>query len=481
MSQSRLLLTVFVSVVELSWLYPWLSLLGRAVTGYERVLKPGVAFGFFALALVVVRLSSRARIAERYQRLIVGALILLTAFSLIHAQVYSHVSLFKLRWLGSSLARILRFEAGVSRELFLLLATFVLWWRGIRMSQEGFFTDGVGFKFRSGILFQIALLVVQAMTYREDMTGWVVALFLCGLVAIALARIKDGLPAGQENEHIGLSWFFFLLVGAGGTLLFGLLLSMLFTTQTFISRALQPVLKALGNILLFVVFAVSYVLIMVINALVQAFLKLLPLDGPADAESLVLNPPTMPEWAQRAEGLVEPPAWLEWVQQGAIVLVMMGLFLLLLMAVRRWRMAPSSGGDVWRESVWSSKDMSQGLLRGLRDGLRQLAGLWPDQMRRRAYSAATVRRIYASLLALAEERGTPRPIARTPLQHLPRLQRSFPGWDVELQTLTHAYVAAHYGRVPDTEAELQALRDAWQRIHAWAKAHPEDLGVNVTH
>lgn len=477
MSQSRLLLTVFVSVVELSWLYPWLSLLGRAVTGYERILKPGVAFGFFALALVVVRLSSRARIAERYQRIIVGALILLTAFSLIHAQVYSHVSLFRLRWLGSSLARMLRFEAGVSRELFLLLATFVLWWRGIRMSQESFLTDSVGFKFRSGILFQIVLLVAQAMSYREDMTGWVVALFLCGLVAIALARIKDGLPAGQEDEHVGLSWFFFLLVGAGGTLLLGLLLSMLLTTQTFISRALQPVLKALGNILLFVVLAVSYVLIVVVNALVQAFLKLLPLNGPADMEPLVLNPPTMPEWAQRAEGLVEPPAWLEWVQQGAIVLVMMGLFLMLLMAVRRWRMAPLSGGDVWRESVWSSKDMSQGLLRGLRDGLRQLAGLWPDQMRRRAYSAATVRRIYASLLALAEERGAPRPAARTPLQHLPRLRRSFPGWDAELRTLTQAYVAAHYGRVPDTEAELQALRDAWQRIHAWAKAHPEDETV----
>jgi hypothetical protein len=94
---------------------------------------------------------------------------------------------------------------------------------------------------------------------------------------------------------------------------------------------------------------------------------------------------------------------------------------------------------------------------------------------RRAYSAATVRKVYASLLALAEQRGTPRPPAQTPLEYLPTLWGAFPGWGAELQLLTRAYVDAHYGQLPDTEAELQALRDAWQRIHAWAEeAHSED-------
>ena len=165
MRQFRLVLTVFVSAMELSWLYPWLSLLGRATTGYERLLRPGVAVGLFFLALVVVQLLGRARIAERYQRLVMGGIILLTVFLLIHARVYAHVSLFQLRWLGSSLAHLLRFETGLSRELFLLLATFALWWRGIRMSHEWFLTDDVGFKFRLGILLLIAL-VIPTITFE---------------------------------------------------------------------------------------------------------------------------------------------------------------------------------------------------------------------------------------------------------------------------------------------------------------------------
>ncbi len=460
MSQLQILLTISLSVMELSWLYPWLALLARATTGEEHLLKPGVAFALFFLPLFIVHLLNRVRIAQVYQRAVIGALILLSVLFLIHAQVYPDTPFFSLRWLGSALS----FEIGLSREMFLMLAIFVLFWRGLSMSRGLFITEAIGFKFRLGILLLIVLLVVQALNFRADMSGWIVSLFLCGLISGALARIRDGAPAGQENERFSLSWLFLLLLGGGGTLLLGLLLSLLFTTETIISRALRPVFDVLGTIFLYALFIISYVLVTAFNALIQAILKAFPLQEPVDIETLTLSPPGMFDLGQQTGEVMAPPVWLEWIQQGAIALTVLGIFVLLLMAVRRWQLRSPSEADMWRDSVWSSGNVGQGILQGLRNGLNRLAGLWSGRAVRRAYSAATVRNIYASLLALAAKYDVPRPPAKTPFEHLPALQRAFPGWDSELHALTKAYIEAHYGRVPDTEAELQALRDAWQRL-----------------
>jgi len=474
MSPSRSLLLVFVSLVELSWLYPWLAVLGRFLTRRERVLEPGMVFGLFFLALVGVRLLSRWRIAERYQRLAVGGLILLTAFFLIHAQVYPGVSLLSGRWVGASLAQLLRFEGAMSRELFLILATLAIWWRGLSMAQGSLFTDVVGFKFRLGILLIIGLLVVQALSYRQDLTLWTLSLFLCGLVAVALARVKDGAPAGDESRRFSPSWFFLLLAGAGGTLLLGLSLSTLLTTETIVSRVLGPVFDALFTVFFYIVAALSYVLVWAINFLVRWFVETFLSGEPIVLKPLMLSPLGPIDFGQEAQGPVESPLWLDWVLNGLIVLIIVGLFLLLLLLVRRWRLGQASEGDVWRESVWSAREVGQGLLNGLRGGLRRLADLLAGPERRRAYSAATVRQIYASLLVLAEKRGAVRPPSHTPLEYLPTLQTAFPGWGAEVQALTRAYVAAHYGRLPDTEAEFEALCNAWQRIHAWAEGGPAD-------
>jgi hypothetical protein len=471
MSQARSLLIVFMSITELSWFYPWLAVLGRLLTKSERVLGPGAVFGLFFLALIAVRLLGRWRIAERYQRLALGGLILLTALLLIHIQVYSHTSLLSSRWLGASLSQLLRFEQAMSRELFLILATLAIWWRGLTMAQESLFTDVVGFKFRLGILFVIALLVVQAVSYREDVTFWMLSLFLCGLVAVALARVKDGTPAGDESRQFSPSWLLLLLVGAGGTLLLGLLLSRFFTTETIVSRALGLVFRAVLAVLFYIFVAVSYALVWVINALVKWFVGTFLSGEPVTLEPLNMSPLAF-DFEQQLQGPVEPPVWFNWVLQGLVVLIVVILFLLLLVLVRRWRLGAATEGDVWRESVWSSREVGQGLLNGLRGGLRRLADLFSGRERRPAYSAATVRRIYASLLALAEKRGAVRPPPRTPLEYLATLQAAFPGWGTEVRVLTRAYVDAHYGRLPDTEAEFQALQDAWRRIRAWAEAQP---------
>jgi len=471
MKPYRVLLLIAVSAVELSWLYPWLALLGRAATGYD-VLKPAVGVGLFFLAMTVAELFSHWRIVDRYQQMTIGVLILLSALLLIRGQVYPGASAGSLGWLGRSLGNLFRFEPLMSRDLYLLLATFVLWWRGVRTGARSLMVDEVGFQFRLGVLLVVGLFVAQAFSGRQDAVGWLLLLFMSGLVAVALARIKDGLPAGQEARPLGPSWLLFLLVGAGGTLSLGLLLSLLLTTETALSRWLQPVVNALKLALLYVVFALSYLFVMALNALFQAIVRFLPMSEGFELETLTLSPPAPFGDLAPAEGLAEPPAWLDLVGKGLLALVIVAVFLVLLLTIRRWRLGLEPTTDVWRESVWSSREVGAGLLRGLRRNLRRLTHLFSGRERRRAFSIATIRRIYASLMELADRRGASRLPAQTPFEYLSTLGQVFPGWDAELRLLTRAYVDAHYGLAPDTEAELQTWRDVWQRIRAWAEAHP---------
>ncbi len=78
--------------------------------------------------------------------------------------------------------------------------------------------------------------------------------------------------------------------------------------------------------------------------------------------------------------------------------------------------------------------------------------------------ALSVRHIYANLLRLAAHRGHKRPPAQTPYEFQVVLNAVLSGHEADIQTITQAYVRAHYGQVPDSRAELNRIREAWRRI-----------------
>jgi hypothetical protein len=89
-----------------------------------------------------------------------------------------------------------------------------------------------------------------------------------------------------------------------------------------------------------------------------------------------------------------------------------------------------------------------------------LAGL------RRWLAAVTIRRLYVRAGREAARRGFRREPAQTPYDFLPTMQSAFPTAERDAQIITDAYVAAHYGQVPDTRDALEALRAAWERMRA---------------
>lgn len=80
---------------------------------------------------------------------------------------------------------------------------------------------------------------------------------------------------------------------------------------------------------------------------------------------------------------------------------------------------------------------------------------------RRLLAAAQVRRIYAQLMDLCVNLGYPRPAALTPLEFLPTLKQIFPEGEVQVSLITNAYLKVRYGELPETTAEVEDIRRAW--------------------
>jgi hypothetical protein len=121
-----------------------------------------------------------------------------------------------------------------------------------------------------------------------------------------------------------------------------------------------------------------------------------------------------------------------------------------------------------REPLWEdagSELQPGGLLQRAWERLRELAEqVGRFGLGRRLYAAISVRYIYANVIRLAEQRGFPRPPARTPNEFLPTLAQAFPGHEADLAQITEAYVKVHYGELPTDWAELEELRAGWERL-----------------
>jgi hypothetical protein len=149
-----------------------------------------------------------------------------------------------------------------------------------------------------------------------------------------------------------------------------------------------------------------------------------------------------------------------------VILVVVGGLFAVSLAVRRLAARRDEENQDERESLWSSGDLVKDLRDGLRRTLEQLRNLGQRDTRGRR-SAASIRKMYASVVDLAEEAGYPRDRAETPYEHRANLYQAFPGGDdaaAAVDAITEAYVRVHYGEVPDTREEMEQLRRHYREL-----------------
>jgi hypothetical protein len=474
LSWRRELLLLTVALMEVCWIQPWTRILVRLTERTQEDISALVLFVLLLFALYLTRSLSRMDIPLAVHRLVTIGMALLTMSVFLWFHFYSDYHVLDWRWVAAAGRHALDFSLRVPFEWSAFLIVAYLWWRGIGFAQKRLSPESVGFYFRWGIVAQIWFHFVALMWGSlQDVYPLIFGFFFSGLLAVALSRAED-----VSQTHAGIhspfnaSWLGILL---GGTLLAlvagGALASVLSVSGVqLLLQWLQPILSILRQALSAVIIALAYLLQPLMWLFVRIGERFLGDQFLQELESQ----DELLELLPTDEQIAATPWYLHALKILVLLLIVAIVLLVVYWTVNRRREGGNSGRREERESVWSAGDLRQDLLSNLRARLQKirdgLASL--GQLSRERYSFVSVRRVYASVVKAATRAGYPRPSSSTPYEHMSILRQAFPGHVADVQSVTEAYIRAHYGEVPFSSEELDRVRKAGSRLIGFTKARP---------
>jgi hypothetical protein len=456
-------------VLELSWAIPWYRFLTRTIAPVGR-LQAYAMFGGMLLVTYLISMGMRqSRVKPAIHQGIL--LVVLTVGSLLGLKVLLYTS-----EVASVRALLLRLTSAFADSTFLLPAEFMIilalmlvWRRGGTLVYQSVLPGSVAREFQYGV---ILLLLNGLISY--PLTGSIpdFELYLClfaGMLAMGGTRLA-ALNRQRKGERIPgeRQWLAVLAVVAVVVLALGVMLAVLVRgpVSMFVAQMITWVLEIVARVMVVVIWPVVYLFGKIFERYWEQPLNITPEEGP-DLENPIGS---LVEFVQRGD----LPAWAvdllallrSFILWGIVILIV----ILLLRRLRWLTRGEQKEGAGEREWLIKPGDLPRLLRASLRRGAQQmLNGLGVLRYIDRRKAAARVRRIYAHLLDVSDELGSPRPASRTPLEFLPILGRLFPSLSSELATITHTYVRVRYGQLPETREELEAVESAWLRVRTQAE------------
>ncbi len=438
--------------MEMCWLLA-LALAADAATGMLDPVRAGLALaGLILVPVYVVRGLERSEWPAWAQRAALGGALVLMYLLLVRFVVYRGYRLSDASWLNEPIRNLRDVANILPDELMLAVLVVLLWWRGWAVAHT--------YLSARQVLQRMALiaLFIAVSTVTLGGPGIMLLLVFFGLTGSGLAKVEGvARLSGGTRSPFQLSWIGLVAGIAAGLVLAG--------------QALIWALRAGLGVLLAALAPVLGVVLIPFGWLVQLLVdwiqSLIGEATPAPAPTGTAVPmPTLP-----ALQVTPSPETLETVgtiKAVVIVLLVVGLFAGFAVLARLARRRASSRVA---DAEFARERGPGSLLSGLGDavagGLQRLRAALPGAPEISAFLAAvSIRRIYANLVRLAARRDFPRLAAQTPYEYQATLHQAFPGGGAEVDAITEAYVAVHYGEAPTTRAELEVIRACWQRLRA---------------
>lgn len=481
---SRRVRLIFVALagMEAAILAPFLLLLFRIDwlwQGGESLLAvpPGGLFLWMWLGLLVmitgIDLLGRSALSDRDYRLVILGLVLVTGLLAARLFLYRGIGVFNLGWLVEIGDGVINFHRGLRPGAFLLFFAAFLWLRASSASGRLITFFSVGISFRLGVL--LALLGGGILALRHPqladgallLAGFFISL---GLLAVSLARSEEKAESAAGSVGASLPWdrLLQLFLAVGVTIGLALLLTGFFTPERIrlVLAFFNPLWDLLGDLLLLVLLALTFVLERVVRWLFALLAPLLEGLDFAETLSEAFARLTVPTEAQETAVIEGGPAnetalLLMRAAFALVVLVVVLAVVYLLVARRRARPRPDEAESADAEQI----TLGGGALRRGWQRLRNLAGLVRRYgLGRELLDAISVENLYANLCRIARQRGQARRPSEPPDEYLPRLVQAFPGHAEELATITEAYMRVYYGEQALGGEELEGLKKEYERI-----------------
>lgn len=323
-----------------------------------------------------------------------------------------------------------------------LLALFI-WWRGMALGQNDFSPRSTETHFYLGALFLIVTSLALIFAPRINLLAGALLFFIPSFFALPISHLEhvDQSPIGRQTRMRG--WWRWVVFVVFCVVAISVLVTSLATgtpIQTFL-------LVALGVLILPFVLIVSLIPQSFYDWLAELLRRIrlptFPAPGANSLESL-FNANQTP--SQNFTGVN--------IVIAVIVFGALAFFVLLLMSVttRKNILRRKSAEDF--EAPLKSSETRDDILKSAISSLDI----------RRWLATLTIRRLYVRAVREAGKRGFTRSQNQTPMEFLPKLNAAFPDAERETRQITDAYIAAHYGEVPDTLDGLNTLRSAWLKM-----------------
>ena len=429
---------------------------------FVRVPRERATLAFFLVILIafnLVRALDALELKATVQRDIGLGVLLVWIVLTLRLTLYRHYSLFSLAWIGEMAAHVSE-EKALFRDLTIVFTVLAFWWRGLSLAGRPLDFDLIGTYFRMGVLLMAVTVALASRLLDWSLIPFVLGYFFLSLLAVALARAEEvgrwraGLPF-----PFGPGWILSITAAAGTVILIATGLIALFTGENLVQ--VLALLGPIWNAISYLIAGALTILFIIINPLISALINLIL----KTAEGSGINVPELFNPAielELGETLAEPPMTNFALYQPILTgLVVLGAVLIVALTFGRlWRARNQLGQAQTKPVSREREPLADRARRGLGSLIGQIGFL------NRWYTAASIRRIYAQMAATAGHQGYPRADSETPLEYLPTLVDAWPELDEELGTITDAYIRVHYGELPETPGELEAIRAAWKRVQS---------------
>ena len=488
------LLALCWGIMDVSLLVPF----ALSLMPFARYWPPGQLLAWLLLlmlfAFYLTRLLSALYLPAQQQQVVTAVLLTVILFFSIRAILHNPVSFWDVSWIGDFITSLTTSRNNLwSRDVALFLLIVYIWSRGLQLAGRSYQLDSAGLRLRlGGLIFAPLIVWLGHNRLIWNPAPFLLLFFLSSLTAIALIRAAE-IEKERSGRLVSLSprWF----IG-----IFGAALLTIFTagvTTILISGETSP--QIIGWLSPFWL-GLTFIFVVSLSTLFYLFLPLLTwLDGVVLGGSgflggffswlalqfMVLGKmagklgrgnrtPTAFEGAVEQTPIGEAESVLRLIRQFditptrliAALLILLGLGLILLVSLLVGRMlqpqeaaAPDGTAAARADEARQERNLAQRLLQrfGMLRGWR---------------TAVSIRRIYRLMLAAAAANGYPRLETETPYEYLGTLREAWPENRRETELITRAYVNIRYGELPETEAELAEIRQAWQTLETHQPQEP---------
>lgn len=417
------------------------------------------------------RFLSAFQVSKSWQLRIIFASLIGTFLITWKFLLFPTISIFDFGWFAQLTSN---FAVSGSELWTKILIIFVLliftWWRGLSLINFKADIQRVGLMLRAGILFLIplsllpyqksgffsvmpfvllfilsgltAISLIRAEQVEKDRSGysaslsprWVITIFLTSLLIVSFSGLAALIVSGEISDVVG-QWFS------------PLRMAIIFAAAVALSTVFY-----LSTPLFFVFGQLLVLLTNLFSAIFTNISERLEFSLPSNLGGLGELLPSSEE-AVETTGFAIPDV----VSRLLILAVMLAIIILVSSALtRRFRNAAFASRE---ENFLSDGDIEK--LESPSLGQRLLERLGFVQRWR---TAASVRNIYRQMCRAAGSVGYPRAETETPFEYLKTLSEVWPNGQEESRLITEAFVRIRYGEIPETDAELQTIHKAWQKL-----------------